>query len=173
MKQSKNVRINDSIRSSQVLLIDSSGENLGVVNTSLALNKAREESLDLVEVGQKDKTPVCKIMDYGKYKYELSKKERENKKHKTTTKEIKFRPNTGDNDLTYRAKRAKEFLEDGNKVKLVVRFRGREIEHKYETGKILLDRFLEMVECEFRMDNHANVERNQISVTLSPEKESG
>ena len=170
MQHSDNrTRINNGIKASHVLLIDENGNNLGTLGIREARTKAQEAGLDLVEVSNNKKNSVCKLMDYGKYKYSQAKKSRKNKSQKVTTKEIKFRPNTGKNDLEYRAKHAMEFISAGNKVKLVVRFRGREAEHMYQTGKALLERFLELVTDPYSIDGHAKVEGKSIVLYISPE----
>ncbi len=124
-------RINERIRISEVRVIGADGEMLGVLETRDALRMARERDLDLVEVSPKAVPPVCRIMDFGKYKYEEAKKARETKKKQTVVevKEIKLRPKTDDHDIDFKAKAIRRFVEEGNKVKLTVRFRGREITH--------------------------------------------
>jgi len=114
-----------------VLVIDSEGTQLGVMKTSEALQLAREKKMDLVNVAPNAKPPVCRMMDYGKHKYEQSKKEREAKKKQRTTsiKEIKLRPNIDKHDFDVKAKRGQKFLEKGDKIKVTVMFRGREITH--------------------------------------------
>src|SRR5574342_301176 len=163
----KNVRVNEDIRTNRVFLIEN-GNMSSQIPFHDAFMKAKSSNMDLVEVSQKDGLPICKIMDYGKFKYEQSKKDKKNRKPKLQVKEIKFRPNTNDNDLLYRAKHAKEFLAEGHKVKLVVRFRGRELEHMLDTGKAMLERFIGMVDVNFHFDSNAKVEGKDISITLSP-----
>lgn len=171
MKESTSININRSIRASQILLIDEHGENLGKIALQDALKKAREAGLDLVEVNRGKNGSVCRIMDYGKWKYRNTKKAKKNNSHKKTTKEIKFRPNTGDNDLKYRAKQVSKFLESGNKVRLVVRFKGREMAHMYETGKSLLERFLELVEVNYAIYDSAKSDGRTITLMLNPHEE--
>ena len=168
----KNTSVNHKIRASRVLVISEDGKNLGEMSITDALSKAASVDLDLVEVSSGKKVPVCKVMDFGKWKYEQSKRLKKNKSHaqKQLVKEIKFRPNTGDNDLKYRAKNAVKFLSVGHKVKLSVRFKGREMEHMYHTGKSLLERFLELVDCEYNIDGNAVAEGNCIALMLSAEK---
>lgn len=134
------VRINQAIRVSEVRLIDASGRQVGIVPTFEAKRQSLEAGLDLVEINPKSKPPICKIMDFGKFKFDAIKKIKEDKKKSTQskTKEIKFHPNTQEHDYTYRLKQAKEFLAEGNKVKVVVTFRGREIQH-IDRGEKLLD----------------------------------
>jgi translation initiation factor IF-3 len=124
----------------EVRVIADDGSQLGVMPTYEALRSAEEKGLDLVEVSPKAVPPVCRIMDYGKFKYEQSKKTKQAKKTSTTIeiKEIKFRPKTDDHDYEFKVKHIRRFLEEGNKVRLVIAFRGREIVHP-ETGKAMLD----------------------------------
>lgn len=123
--------MNEQIKAREVLVIDSDGTQLGVMKTEEALNLARDKKVDLVNVAPSARPPVCRLMDYGKHKYEQSKREREaRKKQKTTTvKEIKLRPNIDKHDFQVKAKRGQKFLENGDKVKVTVMFRGREITH--------------------------------------------
>lgn len=136
----ENIRINNDIRISEVRLIDATGAQVGVVPTFEAKRQAKVAGLDLVEISPKTRPPVCKIMDFGKFKYEATKKlkDEKSKQHHSKTKEIKFHPNTQEHDYSYRLKQAKEFLEEGNKVKAVVTFRGREM-HYVERGQKILD----------------------------------
>lgn len=167
---SKQARVNKQIRANKVLVIDNDGTNLGEMETRRALFKARDLGMDLVEVGNKKGAPVCKILDHGKWKYEQAKKNRENKQTKQQTKEIKLRPNTDDNDLSYRSKHAKEFLKEGNKVKVTVRFRGREQAHMFETGRVMLEKFIALLEGEMFTHSDAKAEGRNISLTLAPAK---
>jgi translation initiation factor IF-3 len=164
----KSTSINSKIRAVRVLVIDENGENLGEMSIQDALNKATGANLDLVEVSSGKTVPVCKVMDFGKWKYEQAKKLKKSKNslQKQVTKEIKFRPNTSDNDLTYRAKSVVKFLSAGYRVKLYVRFKGREIEHMYDTGKSLLERFLALIDCSFNTEGNAVAEGNSISLML-------
>lgn len=162
-------RLNEKIRAPKVLLIDETGNNLGTLNTRDALQKAKEVGLDLVEVNS-GQVPVCKLMDFGKHKYEQIKKDKLNSKKQTTTttKEIKFRPTTGDNDLVYRAKQVDEFIKNKNKVRLAVRFRGREAAHIRDTGKVLLDKFLSMLTTPYNIDSEMAIEGGSIAIIISP-----
>jgi translation initiation factor IF-3 len=125
------IRINEHIRTYEVRVIDADGKQLGVLTVPAALERSRERGLDLVEVSPTAQPPVCRIMDFGKYKYEISKKAKASKakQHVIKVKEIKFHPKTGENDYNYRLVQAKEFLEKGYKVKATVTFRGREMAH--------------------------------------------
>ncbi|MDP8924769.1 MAG: translation initiation factor IF-3 [Chloroflexota bacterium] len=124
-------RINRAIRVPEVRLIDEDGAQLGVVPTPQALEMARQRDLDLVEVAANAVPPVCKLLDYGRFKYEQTKKEREAKKHQHASelKELRLRPGTDEHDLDVRARNARRFIEEGHKVRLLVRFRGREAAH--------------------------------------------
>ncbi len=127
----------------EVRVVTDDGGQLGVLATHEALRMAEEKGLDLVEVSPKAVPPVCRIMDYGKFKYEQSKKTKQARKHASTVevKEIKFRPKTDDHDLDFKLRHIRRFLEEGNKVRLVVGFRGREIVHP-ETGRAVLEHIL-------------------------------
>jgi translation initiation factor IF-3 len=133
-------RVNHRIRVPEVRVIDANGDMLGVMNTRDAQNRAREQGLDLVEINPKASPPVCKILDYGKFKYEEKKKKRETKRKQSVVevKEIKLRPKTDDHDLDFKARAARKFLESGNKVKFTVRFRGREITHPHVAREQLI-----------------------------------
>ena len=135
--------INERIRASEVQVISSDGENLGTLPTKKAIEIASQEGLDLIEISPNAKPPVCKIIDVGKYKYELQKKANKSKKKQKVInlKEIKLRPVTEDHDYNFKIKNAKRFLEKGDKVKFTVRFKGREMEHK-ELGYKLMDRII-------------------------------
>lgn len=124
--------MNNLIRADRIRLIDQDGEMIGVVTVPDALRRAEEAGLDLVEISPNADPPVCKILDYGKYKYELQKKAAEARKKQKTVelKELKIRPSTDEHDYTVKMKAARRFLEEGNKVKFAMRFRGREMENK-------------------------------------------
>jgi translation initiation factor IF-3 len=145
-EQKDKQRINDEITAKEVRLISSEGEQLGVVSLKEALEISIKDGLDLVEVSPGAKPPVCRVMDYGKFLYHKEKKAREAKKKQKVVeiKELKFGPKIGDHDYSYRIKRMREFLEKGDKVKVTIRFRGREIAHK-ELGYQLMDRIYENI----------------------------
>jgi translation initiation factor IF-3 len=132
------------IRAREVRVISSEGEQLGILSVRDAIARAEDLGLDLVEVAPNAVPPVCRIMDFGKYKYELNKKAQESKKHQTViaVKEIKFRPRTDDHDVNFKLNNIKRFLAEGDKVKVSVMFRGREMAHQ-ELGKALLDRVVQ------------------------------
>ena len=136
--------INGQIREKEVQLIGANGEKLGVMSTRDALEKAEEENLDLVLVSPNAKPAVCKIMNYGKYKFEQSKKEKEAKKKQKIfeIKEIRITPNIEQHDFEFKLKNAQKFIEDGNKVKITVRFRGREMNY-LKLGEQVLNKFIE------------------------------
>ena len=136
------MRINEKIVAPEIRVIDSEGQQLGILTVREALTIAENEGLDLIEVSPNAKPPVCRLMDYGKYKYQQSKKQHEAKKHQKAiqVKEVKFRPKTEDHDLQFKLKNALRFLEDGNKVKVTVMFRGREMTHR-QIGRDLLEKF--------------------------------
>lgn len=139
--------INGQIRAKEVQLISDTGEKLGMVPLARALEIAGDKKLDLVLVSPNSQVPVCKIMNYGKYKFEQSKKEKEAKKKQKTqeTKELRITPNIEEHDFGFKAKNARKFLEDGNKVKITVRFRGREVNNS-KAGEIVLNKFIEKLE---------------------------
>ncbi len=165
------VRINERIRVKEIRVIDDEGEQLGVMTPFEAIKIARERGLDLVEVAPAAQPPVCRIIDFGKYQYEAKKKAHEAKKKQVIieVKEIKFRPATDDHDYNFKTKHAQEILQDGNKVKATVRFRGREITHK-ELGMRLLVR-LEKDLLEFgSIEVRPKVEGMMMTAIFAPKK---
>ena len=142
----KELQINEEIRDKEVRLVDEKGNQVGVVNVDRALDMAEASKLDLVNVAPNAKPPVCKIMDYGKYRYELIKKEKEAKKKQKVIniKELRLTPNIETHDLNTKANRAIDFLKSGDRVKVAVRFRGREMGHT-DIGREVLDKFVELV----------------------------
>lgn len=140
-------RINRAIRVPEVRLIDEDGTQLGVVPTHQAMEMARQKDLDLVEVAANAMPPVCKLLDYGRFKYETTKKEREAKKHQHSVelKELRLRPGTDDHDVDVRARSARRFIEEGHKVRLLVRFRGREAAHP-EIARHQIDRIVKSLQ---------------------------
>ena len=135
--------INRQIRAKEVQLIAETGEKLGVVALNVAIEKAEEKNLDLVLVSPNANPPVCKIMNYGKYKFEQAKKEKEAKKKQKVLeiKEIRVTPNIEEHDFGFKCKNARKFLQDGNKVKITVRFRGREVNNS-RAGEVVLEKFI-------------------------------
>ena len=136
--------INEQIRLKEVQVISETGEKLGTMDSKKALDIAVEKNLDLVLVAPNGNPPVCKIMNYGKYKFEQAKKEKEAKKKQKVTelKELRITPNTEEHDFNFKAKNARKFLQDGCKVKITVRFRGRELNY-VKLGEDILNRFIE------------------------------
>ena len=136
--------INEQIREKQVQVIDEEGKKLGTMDTFYAIDMAAERNLDLVLVAPNVNPPVCKIMNYGKYKFEQAKKEKEARKNQKVveTKEIRITPNIEDHDFGFKCKNARKFLEDGNKVRITVRFRGRELNY-VKQGEEILNKFIE------------------------------
>ena len=166
------VRINKNIRVPQVRLVLSDGTNAGIMNTYEALKMAQDQSLDLVEINAKSQPPVCKIMDYGKFKYEEKKKQQAAKKNQQIQelKELTFRPNTDDNDLKHKLEQAKEFLTDGNKVKFSVRFRGREIVHS-DIGREKLQWILNQLSGLIAANPQISLEGKIMWMIVSPSKQ--
>jgi translation initiation factor IF-3 len=135
------LRVNREIRASRVRVIDKDGNQLGVLTLLDAIQRAEQVGLDLVEIAPTADPPVCKIIDFGKYRYQQTKKEKESKKsqHQVKVKEIKVKPNTDEHDLLTKLRHARKFIEEGNKVKITCNFRGREMMHS-EFGKKIVDR---------------------------------
>ncbi len=166
--------MNRRIRAPKVKVIGSDGTMLGVLPTKEALAKAQEEGLDLVEVNGRGDPPVCKIIDYGKLKYEQSKKSREAKKKRATQeiKEIKFRPQIGDHDFQVKLRAARKFLAAGNRIRLIVQFKGRQSSHP-ETGKAVLDRACQELSEVITIIQMAKMEGRLMSMTVGPVKLKG
>lgn len=163
------LRVNNRIRVPEVRVIGSGGEMVGIMPTRKALELARGEGLDLVEVNPKAIPPVCKIMDYGKFKYEKKKREREARRQQAVVelKEIKFRPTTDKHDVEVKVKKIREFLEDNSRVKLTVRFRGREIAHQ-EIGRNLLLRIAEKLSGVGSVSQQPRSDGRQMTMIISP-----
>ena len=163
------VRVNQRIRAAKLRVISPDGEQLGILDLAEALAKSEEFGLDLVEVATNVDPPVCKIMDYGKFRYEESKKDHERKKKQATVvlKEIKLRPKTEEHDLDYKVKRLKRFIADNCKVKVTVMFRGREITHP-EQARLLIDRVLDLVGDEVQVEQSAKFEGRNMTLVLAP-----
>ncbi len=166
---SKEFRINEDIRVREVRLIDEEGKQVGIVPTTEGLERAKEAGLDLIEVAPNANPPVCKILDYGKYKFDQEKRLKEAKKNQKQVKmkEIRMQPKIETHDLNFKTKHIKEFLEDGNKVKVTVRFRGRELAHT-ELGKDVLDDIVETLDTSFSVDKQPAMEGRYMSMILSP-----
>ncbi|HEY7022081.1 MAG TPA: translation initiation factor IF-3 [Ktedonobacterales bacterium] len=162
------MRVNERIRAREVRLIDEDGQPLGIMTPMQALSIARERDLDLVEVSPMATPPVCRLMDYGRFKYEQAKRENEARKNQKTTdlKEIRLSPRTDDHDLNVKIRKAEEFLGDGDKVKVSVRLRGRENAHP-ELGRQLLDKIIEALKHAAVVERPPIMEARVISMILS------
>lgn len=163
------VRLNERIRVPQVRLIDENGEQVGVVPTQEALRMARDKGLDLMEVAATASPPVCKICDYGKFKYEKKKKEAQARKNQVVVKvkEVQLRPNTDEHDLDYKIKNAQQFIDEGDKVKFTILFRGREIAHT-EPGFRLCKTVIERVGEAAIVELAPKLEGKKLMMILSP-----
>jgi translation initiation factor IF-3 len=165
----KFIRVNERIRVPQVRLIDTTGEQIGIVPTREALKIALEKGFDLVEISPTARPPVCKIMDYGKYKYELNKKAKSAKKkqHIIHLKEMRLRPKIEEHDYQFKLKHVREFLEKGNKVKVHVEFRGREMAHK-ELGEKIIQKLEEDLKDIASIEQRPKFEGRSLSLTFTP-----
>lgn len=166
---SKELRINNWIQVREVRLIDDQGNQRGIIPTSEALDLAKEANIDLVEVSPNANPPVCKLLDYGKYKFEQEKRLKESRKKNKTIKlkEIRMQPKIEKHDLQFKTKHIREFLEQGFKVKVTIRFRGRELAHT-ELGKDKLDKVLELLEDSYNIESPPKMEGRFMSMFLSP-----
>lgn len=162
-------RVNDRIRVREVRLIDDEGQQVGIIPTREALMIAREKGLDLVEVGANSQPPVCRLMDYGKFRYEQSRKERETRKnqHVTKVKEVRVEPKIGEHDLQTKGRQAERFLKAGDKVKLAVLFRGRSITHP-ELGRDLLQRLSDQLSDVGAIEQGARMEGRTMTMYMAP-----
>ena len=161
--------INEAIRDREVRVIDQDGGQLGIMSTRQALQLAEEHQLDLVKIAPQAKPPVCKLMDYGKYRFEQSKKEREIRKNQKVieVKEVRLSATIEDHDIDVRVKNAVKFLQDGNKVKVTIRFRGRQITHS-DIGREVMRDFAERVKEYGSVDKQPIIEGRNMSMFLSP-----
>ena len=166
---SKGIRINDRIRIKEVRVISPDGTQLGIMPIEQALQTAYSQNLDLVEVAPEARPPVCRIMDYGKYRYEQSKKAREARKKQTIIelKEIKLRPKTEEHDFQFKARHAERFLKEGNKAKVTMMFRGREM-IRMDRGKALLNRFVEALKDVGVVEQAPKIEGRNMTLILAP-----
>ena len=163
------MRINEEIRIREVRVTSATGEQLGIMATRDALRMAEEQHLDLVEVAPKAKPPVCRIMDYGKFRYEQQKREKEARKKQKiiTVKEVKLRPNIEQHDFEVKLKNALRFVQEGNKVKVTIMFRGRELSHP-ELGKDVLNRVAEQLKELVSVERGAKLEGKNMTMILAP-----
>ncbi|NPA93921.1 MAG: translation initiation factor IF-3 [Thermodesulfobacteria bacterium] len=171
MTREQQARVNRGIRASQVRLVDENGQQVGIVSLEEALARANDVGLDLVEVAPNAKPPVCRLMDYGKYRYEQSKKAQEAKKRQTViqVKEVKMRPRTDVHDMNVKKKKIVKFLNQGNKVKVTVQFRGREIVHP-ELGAEMLKKIAEEMSDISVVEHMPNMEGRTLTMVLAPKK---
>ncbi len=162
-------RVNDQINVREVRLIDQDGENQGVVETRDAIERASDAGLDLVEVSPTASPPVCKILDFGRYKYEMQKRANEARKKQKTidVKEIKMRPNIDDHDYNVKLKSIQKFLNEGDKVKVTMRFRGREMAHQ-DLGQKLLEKVRDEVADQAKVESSPKVEGRQMIMVIAP-----
>jgi len=165
------IRTNERIRAREVRVIDDEGKQIGILQPFEALRMAREKNLDLVEVSPTAQPPVCRIMDFGKYLYEQEKKERAAKKHQKiiTVKEVKFRINVDEHDYEFKKNHVLRFLEDGDKVKATIFFRGREMTHT-NLGREILDRLIKDVGDKGVVEFRPRMEGNTLHAILAPKK---
>ena len=163
--------INGQIRDKEVRVIGEDGDQLGIMPIKEAMRLAQEAELDLVKIAPKAQPPVCKIIDYGKYRYELARKEKEAKKKQRTVevKEVRLSPNIDTNDLNTKVNNAKKFIAKGNKVKITLRFRGREMAHMQQS-KHILDDFAEMLADVATIEKPAKQEGRSISMVLTEKR---
>ena len=161
--------INEEIRDREVRVVDQNGEQLGVMSSREALALAEERQLDLVKIAPQARPPVCKLMDYGKYRFEQSKKEREFRKNQKviTVKEVRLSATIEDHDVDVKFKNAVKFLKDGNKVKVTIRFRGRQITHS-EIGRQVMNEFAERIKEYGVVDKAPQIEGRNMSMFISP-----
>lgn len=168
MERVEQTRINEKIRITPVRVIASDGEQLGVIPTEEALEKARSDGLDLVEVAPNERPPVCRIMDYGKYKYEKNKKANKSGGHQTKTKEIRLRPKTGQHDIDFKVKKAAGFLGGRDKVQISVVFRGREIVHVEEGRRVMANVVESLVPEHGKLEIAPAQQGRRIVCTIAP-----
>ena len=166
---SKDLQINEEIRDKEIRVVSADGGQLGVMSAAQALELAAEKNLDLVKIAPQAQPPVCKIMDYGKYKFELAKKEKENRKNQKVIniKEVQLSPSIDTNDFNTKCNHAIRFLKNGDKVKVTVRFRGREVTHS-EIGETLLNRFADQAKEYGTMDRAPKLEGRNMTMFLMP-----
>ena len=164
-------RINDRIRSTEIRLIGADGDNVGVVSPERGMELADDAGLDLVEISPNASPPVCKIMDFGKFKYEQQKRESEARKKQKTieVKEVKFRPNTDIHDYEVKMRNVTRFLEGGDKVKVTLRFRGREMAHQ-NLGRDLLERVADDIQELGKVESMPRMEGRQMVMMIGPAK---
>lgn len=163
------LQINEQIRDNEVRVVSGNGEQLGMMSAKAAQALANERGMDLVKIAPQAKPPVCKIMDYGKYKFELAKREKENRKNQKVVniKEVQLSPSIDTNDFNTKCRNAMKFLSKGDKVKVIVRFRGREVSHS-EIGYTLLNKFAEQAKEAGTVEKPAKLEGRNMTMFLAP-----
>lgn len=168
------MRVNEQIRMSPVRLIGAAGEQIGVVPVDEARVRADEEGLDLVEVAPDARPPVCRLMDYGKYRYEMQRKAREarRKQHTASVKEVKYRPGIEDHDYEFKTRHVRRFLEDGDKVRITIMFRGRQLSHP-EIGVEVMERVVEDVQDLAKVVARPSREGRTMTMVLAPLQQKG
>ena len=171
IKKNASIEINEQIRDREVRVIGAEGEQLGIMSSKDAYMMAKEKDLDLIKIAPTATPPVVKIADFGKYRYEMMRKEKEAKRNQRVTelKEIRMTPNIDQNDLNTKLSAARKFLEKGNKVKVALRFRGREMS-RMNQSKYILDEFAEQLKDIAVLDKPAKVERRNMAIVISPNK---
>ena len=164
-------RINDRIRAREVRLVGEDGQQIGIRLLPEALDMARDAGLDLVEVADKANPPVCRIMDYGKYKYEAAQRAKESRRNSTNivVKEMKYRPKIGPGDFETKTRKVRGFLEEGSKVKVTIMFRGREVQHP-ELGRRILDDIADKVEDVAKVEVYPRLDGRNMVMVLGPAK---
>lgn len=164
------MRVNRDVRAPEVRVIGPDGGQLGLMSSKEAYFKAQDMGLDLVEISPNANPPVCKIVDYGKFRYQQTKKEKESKKaqHQTKVKEVKLKPNIDEHDLQVKLKRARDFLEHGDKVKVTCMFRGREMLHT-DVGRKVIERFCKELSDYCSVEGSAKLMGRSLSLTLAPQ----
>jgi translation initiation factor IF-3 len=164
-------RVNQQIRISPVRVIDTDGEQLGIMPVERALEVAEEKGLDLVEVAPMARPPVCRIMDYGKFRYQEQRKAREarKKQHQVQLKEVKMRPGIEDHDFDFKTRHARRFLQEGNKVKVTMMFRGRQLAHP-ELGRQVLDELAQQVSDVGKVEVQPTMEARSMTMVIAPLK---
>jgi len=169
--RNRELSVNEGIRDKEVRVIDVNGEQLGIMSPKKALEIAQQRDLDLVMVAPKANPPVCRIMDYGKYRFDMAKKEKEARKHQRTinVKEVRLSANIEEHDMGVKAKHADKFLKAGDKVKVTIRFRGREMAHT-SIGYDVMNRFVEMVTQEHIIERKPKLEGRNMIMILAPKE---
>jgi translation initiation factor IF-3 len=165
--QERGLRVNEQIRITPVRLITADGTQMGIVPTGKAMELAREAGLDLVEVAPGERPPVCKIMDYGKFKYDQKKKQTKQKTHQVQVKEIRVRPKTGDEDIRVKVRKAREFLEHKDKVLVNVLFRGRELAH-IDEGRRVMEEVLQLLDDVAKVEKNPSMEGKRMTALVAP-----